>query len=177
MIRALLARAGSRLGPTGCIGVALLVLAAGFHAGTVYPEQKRLQALHDELSAMAKRASKAGDELRSPATDLEAFYAFFPAPDELPDILGKIYGAARSQGLILERGEYRVARSPLDGMLQYQLAFPVRGTYPQIRKFVDLALADVPALSLESAHFERQKIAETAVEAKITLAVQLGRKS
>lgn len=178
MIRAFIARAGARLGPMGSIGVALLLLAGGFHAGTIYPQQTRLEQLQHEISVLRQRAARSvGEDLRSPMTDLETFYAFFPVPDELPDILSKVYGAAKGQGLPLERGEYRLMRSKLDGVLQYQLAFPVHGSYPQIRKFVDRALADVPALSLESVHFERQKIAEPALDAKITLAVHLGGKS
>ena len=176
-LRSVLARAGARLGRAGAAGLALLVLAAGFQAGTLYPEKKRLQALQHEISDLRQRAIKSpGEEARSPMSTLAAFYAFFPSPEGLPEILDRIYGAAKRQSLVLERGEYKATKSTLAGMLQYQVVFPVRGTYPQIRKFVDAPLADVPALSLESVHFERQKIAETALEAKVILAVHLGSK-
>jgi Tfp pilus assembly protein PilO len=177
VIRLFIARTGASLGRSGSIGVALLVLASGFYAGTMYPEQRRLDAMQREVAELRQHARPAREETRSPADNLAAFYASFPVPDELPEILDTIFRAARRQSLTLERGEYRVTRPSTAGMVQYQLTFPVRGSYPQIRKFVDAALAELPALSLESVHFERQKIAEPVVDAKITLAVHLGRKS
>ena len=176
-LRSVIARTGARLGRAGTAGLALLVLAAGFQAGTLYPEKKRLQALEREISELRQRAMKSpADQDRSPMSSLAAFYAFFPTPQGLSEILDRIYGAAKRHSLILERGEYKPTKSTLDGMQQYRVVFPVRGTYPQIRKFVDAALRDVPALSLESVHFERQKIADTALDATVTLVVHLGSK-
>jgi Tfp pilus assembly protein PilO len=178
MMRALLARTGARLGRAGSVGFALLALAAGFYAGTLYPEQRRLAGLQRELTDLRLLAAgPAKDERRSAANDLAAFYAFFPMPDELPEILDTVFRAAKRQSLTLERGEYRVTRPAAGGMFQYQLTFPVRGSYPQIRKFIDGALAELTALSLESVQFERQKIGESVIDAKVTLAVHLGRRS
>jgi hypothetical protein len=178
MMRALIARAGARLDRAGSIGLALLLLAGGFYAGTMYPEQRRLEALQREVAELRQVAARPGDDApRSAAGELAAFYAFFPVPDELPEILDTVFRAARRQSLTLERGEYRVTRPAAGGMFQFQLTFPVRGSYPQMRKFVDGALAELPALSLESVQFERQKIGESVLDAKITLAIYLGRKS
>ena len=178
MIRTLIARAGSRLGGTGSVGLALLVLAGGFFTGTLYPEKRRLDELQREVAELRQRTAHPGREAAPATNDLAAFYAFLPDSDELPRILETVFRAAQRQSLVLERGEYRVARRPGAGaMFQYQLTFPVHGSYPQIRKFVNAALTDVPALSLESVHLERQKIGESVVDAKITLAIHLGQKS
>ena len=177
-MRALIARAGARLGRAGSIGLGLIVLAAGFYGGTMYPEKRRLEALQRDVAELRERAAKPGrNPPRTAANDLAAFYAFFPAPDELPEILDSVFRAAKRQSLVLERGEYRVTRRGAGGMFQYQVTLPVHGSYPQIRKFVDSALAQVPALALESVHFERQKIGESMVNAKITMAIHLGGKS
>jgi Tfp pilus assembly protein PilO len=177
-MRALIARAGARLGRAGSIGLGLIVLAAGFYGGTMYPEQQRLEALQREVAKLREHAAKPGKTApRTAANDLAKFYAFFPAADELPEILDIVFRAAKRESLVLERGEYRVTRRSAGGMFQYQLTFPVHGSYPQIRKFVDSALSQVPALALESVHFERQKIGEPLVDAKITLAIHLGDKS
>jgi hypothetical protein len=176
MMRAMLARAGAWLGPLGSIGAALLVLAAGFYAGTLAPETRRLEALEREV-ADARQARRAARETpRTPARELAAFYAYFPAADELPEILQAVYHAAQRQDLALERGEYKVTRPGAGGMFEYQLSFPVKGTYPQLRKFLQRALAEVPALGLESVQLERQKVGDTVLNAKITLAVHLGRR-
>jgi hypothetical protein len=62
-------------------------------------------------------------------------------------------------------------------VMRYQVTLPVRGTYPQIRKFVDGALAQVPALSLDGIQFERRNIGDATVDAKIKFVVYLGKKS
>ena len=174
-LRSLIAGAGRKLGKAGSLGLALLVLAAGFQAGTINSEKQRLQTLQNEIYELRQRAAKSSSqEARSPVSTLAAFYAFFPAPEDLPQVLDRIYGAAKRHSLVLERGEYRVTKGVVGAMLQYRVVFPVRGTYPQVRKFVDAALGDVPALSLESVHFERQKIAEGALDAKVTLIVHMG---
>ena len=176
-MRALLARAGARLGRAGSLGLGLLVLAAGFYAGTMYPEQRRLEALRREVAELRQATARPTQDARhSAAGELAAFYAFFPVADELPEILDTVFRAAKRQSLTLERGEYRVTRPAAGGMFQYQLTFPVRGSYPQMRRFIDATLAQTPALSLESVHFERQKIGEPLLDARITLAVHLGRK-
>jgi hypothetical protein len=54
---------------------------------------------------------------------------------------------------------------------------PVRGTYPQIRKFVDGAMAEVSTLSLNSIQFDRQKVGDPMVDATVKLTVYLGKKS
>ena len=176
MMRAAIARAGAWLGPVGSAGFGLLVLAAGFYAGTVLPQAWRLEALQREAVAARPATGPARDTPRTPARELAAFYAYFPAADELPEILQAVYHAARRQDLTLERGEYKVTRPASGGMFEYQLTFPVKGTYPQLRKFLQRALAEVPALGLESIQLERQKVGDTVLDAKITLAIHLGRR-
>jgi hypothetical protein len=52
--------------------------------------------------------------------------------------------------------------------------FPLRGTYPQVRRFVAAALARVPHLALDTIQFERSKVGEAVVNAKVTFVLYLG---
>jgi hypothetical protein len=92
-------------------------------------------------------------------------------------LLAKIYGAAERQSLKLEQGEYRAVADNVSKLTHYQVMLPVKGTYPQVRKFVASALTEVPNLSLESIQFERQKVSDTIVDAKIKMVLYLGRRS
>lgn len=175
-----LASGAANLGWPGILGLGLLVLVCGFYFSTLRSEQSRLDDLRQQIAtAREQRAAPAADA-RTPATasdKLAAFYGFFPGANDLPDLLQKVFAAAKGQGLQLENAEYRVVRDNVGALLQFQLTLPVHGTYPQIRKFVDGAMAQVPALSLDSIQFDRPKVGDAQVDAKVKLAVYLGKTS
>ena len=174
----LLGAGAASLGWPGVVGLGLLVSIAGFHVSTLAPQQLRLEALREENIQLRQRAkTSASDAPQGPAEKLAAFYAFFPPSKSLPDLLERIFASAKRQSLALEHGEYRALKDSVGGLTRYQVTLPVRGSYPQIRKFVDAALAEVPALSLDSIQFERRKIGDATVDAKLKLVVFLGNKS
>ena len=174
------ASGAASLGWPGILGLGLLVFVGGFYFSTLRSEESRLDDLRQQIAkARDQRAAPADDAgaPTTPAAKLAAFYGFFPRPSDLPDLLQKVFVAAKGQGLQLEHGEYRVLMDTAGGLTQFQLTLPVRGTYPQIRKFVDGAMAEVSTLSLDSIQFDRQKVGDSAVDAKVKLVVYLGKKS
>jgi Tfp pilus assembly protein PilO len=174
-LRDLLGPRAVSLGWPGMLGLALLVAIGGFYVSTLAPQQLRIDDLRKETMQLRQRAKQTNSDVpRAPAEKLAAFYGFFPPSKDLPDLLGKVFDAAKRQSLVLEHGEYRALKDSVGGLLRYQFTLPVRGTYPQIRKFVDVALAEVPALSLDSIQFERRKIGDATVDAKLKLVVFLG---
>ncbi len=166
------------LGWPGILGLGLLVFIAAFYFSTFRPEQMRLEELRSEVSKLEdKRARAPCEEPKTSGEKLTAFYGFFPPSDHIADLLGKIYGAAEQQALKLEQGEYRAVRDNVGRLTHYQITLPVKGTYPQVRKFVAAALAEVPNLSLDSIQFERQKVGDSTVDAKVKLVLYLGQRS
>lgn len=174
---ALLGNGTANIGWSGALGLGLLVSVAGFHVSTLAPQQSQLEGLRQETMQLRNLAkTSASDAPQAPAEKLAAFHAFFPSSKSLPDMLDKIFSAAKRQSLVLEHGEYGVYKDSVGGLMRYQITLPVRGSYPQIRKFVDAALAEVPALALDSIQFERRKIGDATVDAKLKLVVFLGDK-
>ena len=176
-IPTLIARAVQLIGWPGVVGLGLLAFIGGFYFSTLRPEQMRLEELRQSVAKSGDRAARSDHDLRSPNDKLAAFYGFFPPSDHLPDLLEKIYGVAAKKGLALEQGEYRAVRDNLGRLTHYQIILPVKGSYPQIRKFVAAALADVPTVSLDSIQFERQKVGDTMVDSKVKLVLYLGPRS
>jgi hypothetical protein len=177
-LHAMIVYGADSLGWPGILGLGLLAFIAGFYFSTFRPEQMRLEDLRSEVSKMEeKRARAAGEEPKTPSDKLNAFYGFFPPSDRIAGLLGKIFGAADKQALKLEQGEYRAVRDNVGRLTRYQVILPVKGTYPQVRKFVVGALAEVPNLSLDSIQFERQKVGDSMVEAKVKLVMYLGQRS
>jgi Tfp pilus assembly protein PilO len=169
---------GARLGWPGILGLVLLVSAAGFYVFALAPQRLRIEDLQRESVQLRQRAKVSEKDVpQGPADKLAAFNGFFPPSKDLPDLLEKIFGAAKRQSLVLEQGEYRPLKDTVGTLMRYQFTLPLRGTYPQIRKFVDDALAEVPALALDGIQFERRKIGDATVDAKVKMVVYLGNKS
>jgi Tfp pilus assembly protein PilO len=171
-----IARFASGAGGPGVLGIGLLVFTLAFYFSTLRPEQLRLEKMQREIAAMKQNAAQGGSAKTAPE-GLSEFYGQIPASRSLPDQLEHIYAAADAQNLKLEQGEYRVVKDNLGRLLRFQIILPVKGNYQQIRKFISAALADVPTLSLDSVQFERQKIGDATIDAKIKLAVYLGQAS
>jgi len=168
--------AAQSLGWPGVVGLGLLAFAAGFYFSTLRPAQLRLEQLRRESLELEQLPLRAAvEEPTSNRERLEAFYAFLPPAARTADLLGKVFAAAEKQGLSLEQGDYRVQRDNVGGITHYQVMLPLRGTYPQVRKFVAAALAQVPNLSLDSIQFERQTVGDSTVEAKVKFVMYLGR--
>ena len=175
--RFLLADTLERLGRPGVIGVALLVSGLGLAASTVWPswqeltrQQARLAAAQERQRAAAARAPLPDD---SPAGQLRVFYAHFPAHHDASGSLSQLFAAARESGLQLSRGEYAFVTDRQTGLVVYRMTLPVRGGYTQVREFVAAALKAVPALALDELTFERPRISETQVQARVRFTLYL----
>jgi Tfp pilus assembly protein PilO len=179
-IHTAVASGATNLGWPGILGLALLVFVGGFYFSTIRSEESRLDDLRQQIAKAHEQRVAPADGAGAPMTPsdrLAAFYGFFPRPNDLPDLMEKVFAVAKGQGLQLERGEYRVVKDSGGVLTQFQVILPVRGTYPQIRKFVDGAMVEVSTLSLNSIQFDRQKVGDPMVDATVKLAVYLGKKS
>ena len=162
----------------GVVGLGLLAFCLAFYGSALLPAQGRLAEMHDQVNALGARIAqmKTVPQQETPETQLAAFYQFFPDFAATPDLLEKLYAAAETSGIVLEQGEYRLASSKEDKLERYQVTLPVRGSYPAVRKFLGRVLADLPAASLDSVSFQRQKVGDTQVESQIKLTLYLGGK-
>jgi len=48
--------------------------------------------------------------------------------------------------------------------MRFQMTLPLKGKYPQIRKYLDSLLAEIPIVSLENLQLERQKVGDPALK-------------
>jgi len=161
-----------KLGPIGGLGVALLFGCAVFFFAAVAPVEDELASLQEQRMAedLAKRG---GRRAVDSASQLNEFMAFFPTADTTSRWLGLVYAAAEKEGIQLAQGTYKERGDGAVGLMAYQVTLPVRGAYPQIRRFIGQVLTDVPAASLESIAFQRERSADGAVDAKVVFTLHL----
>lgn len=176
LIRRRLVHGLRRLGAPGMAGLVLLLAAGLFAAAVVLPARDRMQQLDRRIAAAdAKLQAPAvgAGQPQTPGEQLVAFYQTFPKGTTVPDWLGKIYGIAGEQKLSLDVGEYALTQSQAGRLDRFRISLPIKGSYPQIRRFIAAALATAPALSLESVYFKREKVAEGSVDAKVVFLLYL----
>jgi hypothetical protein len=160
----------------GLLGLALLAGAAAFQLAGVRPLQRQAAALESEADALAARLGSRGTVLprATPRNQLVNFYGFFPAIDSIPDVLGEVQQAARNNGLLLEKGEYRLTQEREFPVGRYQITLPVRGSYPQVRGFVNDVLDAVPAAALEDLAMKREAAGDPELEARVRFTLFVG---
>jgi hypothetical protein len=164
------------LGWQGVAGAVLLLMAVALHYFVASAQSARLDALQHESSALKVRAAPAArGELAAAggADEVARFYAYFSGPPST-EWLKKVYAAAAASNLVLERGEYRGTPVNEGRLLRYQVTLPVKGSYPQIRRFVDQVLTDVPVAAMDDISFKRETIGTTQIEARIRLSLFVG---
>lgn len=176
-LRWILQNSLSALGWPGVVGLGLLAFCGVVYLSAIVPAQHRLADMKAQtlsLRALLAKNNATQKETPTPEVQLNRFYQFFPAHTATPDLLEKLYAAAESSNIVLEQGDYRLASTKGDKIAHYQVTLPVKGSYPQIRKFIGRILADLPASSLDEVSFQRQKIGDMQVESQIKLTLYLG---
>ena len=147
------------LGAVGTAALIMLAAAGVFFLMVLQPMQQERARLEGALS---KNTSKSGNQ------NLSAFYGFLESKDETTDALAKLYAIGTATGVSLQSGNYRSQKAP--GRLErYELALPVSGSYAQIRDFLNRALAEIPALSLDQMTLRRDGRNEAALQAELRL--------
>jgi hypothetical protein len=147
----------------GALGTAALIMLAA--AGVFF--LMVLQPMQDERARLENALSKNTPKAGAPA-NLVAFYGFLESKDDTTDALAKLYAIGTATGVVLQSGSYRSQKAA--GRLErYELALPVSGSYAQIRDFLNRALAEIPALSLDQMTLRRDGRNDAAVHAELRL--------
>jgi len=161
----------------GAAGAGLLAACAAFYLSAIGPAQTRESAARASAVSIRERVKLAahglgGSEL-TPAEQLDEFYRIFPNDKNLLPWLKKVFDLAEAQGINLDQGEYKLVRDKVGKLSRFEIILPVRGGYPQIRNYLNRLHAEIPIVSMEHLQFERQKVNDPQVEAKIRLALYL----
>lgn len=111
------------------------------------------QAGTDGLSLMAKRHA--------------AFRAVLAPDTEATRLLETLFAAALREKIALAQAEYKWSSDTDGGYRTLEVLVPVKGSYPQVRRFIDSALAGMPAAALEEVSFRRDGVAAASLEARL----------
>jgi hypothetical protein len=148
-----------QLGALGTAALVMLAAAGVFFLMVLQPMQEERARLE---GALAKSPAKGN------SANLSAFYGFLESKDETTDALAKLHAIGTATGVELQSGTYR-SQQAAGRLERYELALPVSGSYAQIRDFLNRALAEIPALSLDQMTLRREGRNDAAVHAELRL--------
>lgn len=167
------------LGVPGLAGAAMLLLALGYGLLGLMPHWQSLQQLSvqtqeaREYLARVEEGSIAAPVV--PQRQLDDFRSKLPAQPQATVAIDRIYALAAQERITLARGEYSLGVDPKTHLARYQILLPVRGSYPQLRRFLHALLGQLPAVVVEDVEFQRKKIADTDLTGRIRLTLYLSR--
>ena len=165
-------RSLQRLSSPGRFGMLLAIYAAGLTTFTLLPGCQREADLQQRLARhqatlSAERQGPTPDGEGTPEHQLALFHQAFPPQDALPDSLERIYALAGEQALALEQAQYKFVPEPSGRLARYEITVPASGRYPQLRRFLERVLAELPTLALRDLHFKRDGIDKDKVDAAL----------
>ncbi len=171
----------SQLGWPGAVGAGMLALGIAFYFSAMQPAQQQLDTARHSASSQHERIERAGralnDGTRPLGEQLAAFYRIFPNERNATEWVGKIAAIAQRDGLSLQQADYKAERDKTGKLTRFQMNLPLKGEYQKIRRFLSDLRAEIPIVSLEQVQFERQKVGDPLVDAKIRLVIFLGKSS
>ncbi|QCP14976.1 hypothetical protein FCL38_28305 [Pseudoduganella umbonata] len=160
-----------RSGGAACLAVALF--AAGLATWAWLLPQRA--ALQEELARPLPKASTLVEAPPPPTANenLSLFYATLGEKRYAEQQVRTLFDLAGKAGLALNQGEYKFAYDKASGVTSYQIALPVKGSYPNIWQFALEVLAAVPFAALDEVSFRRDTIADPVVEARLRITLYL----
>lgn len=139
-------------------------------AASLALERAAAARLDQSLAARPSQptASQAGaDDLGLLAKRHAAFKAVLAPDTEATRLIETLFAAAEREKIVLAQAEYKWGTEADGGYRTLEMLLPVKGSYPQVRRFIDNALAGMPAAALEEAAFRRDGVAAAGLEARL----------
>lgn len=177
-----------KIGTFGLLGLAITLGCCLFYVLNIAPLNQQLVLAKIELAQAdsyktqqqlnIKPTQQEVQPAQTTTADIQRFYTRFPAGESLPKWLRLIDKTASKQGLILNRGDYKLTQikqlKTMQGELaRYEIVLPVTGQYTQIRQFIAQVLLELPALALSDLHIKRENVQSQMVEARLVFVLLL----
>lgn len=162
----------ARVGGLALLAIALSVVAVAGHFA-VLPKLQELIEANFRAQAVVRAQPAESHLAQQVRTRYDEFRLRLAPLNEHRNHLKALFKEAADSGVSLSQGDYRLQPDSDCNCQALQITLPIRGTYPQIRAFVDAALAKIPPLSLDEISFRRENVKSPVVEAQLRLTLYL----
>ncbi|MDF0731749.1 type 4a pilus biogenesis protein PilO [Pseudomonas entomophila] len=168
------------LGRAGQAALLVGALAVLFAVAAVLPRWQAVRTLQaSEADARAQVQRVLRGELKVAARPeqqtLDSLRQQLPGQPQASELIERLYRLASAERISLARGEYALGVDPKTQLARYQIVLPVRGSYPQIRGFLQALLGQLPTLVLEDLELQRKRIGDSELNARLRMTLYLSR--
>lgn len=131
--------------------------------------EKELTAIDKELAVQSSSRQIAKESVE--ILKQQKFLDLLGDANYLEQEVKRILEIAHQTDVLLSAGEYRKSDNPHGRYTTYSMKFPLRGSYLQIRRFVEHCLLQMPYVSLDELSFHRVSISQAVLEAKVSFTI------
>lgn len=171
-VRRSLRRAWMAWGPAGAFALVALLGAAvlqGLSADWREAAAVELTRIGELRASARQRLAAAQEDAATHSQRMSPVQWAASLPDGAlrQDRLADLLEAAIKNGLSVERTEHALIIDATSGLERLRVAMPLAGPYPQLRAFIDTALGQDAALSLDALKLRRASATAATVEADL----------
>lgn len=167
-----------KLGIWGLLGLLLIIGSSFFYISKIPPLDESTEALIIAHQVAQSQGNDAAVQQEAPPAqntteEIATFYERFPEAERLPEVLATINQLANQQKIVLNSGDYKLNKIKQTNasnhkiLTKYEITFPVKGPYTQIRTFVADVLEKLPAIALTDIQMNRESTMDSNVESKL----------
>ncbi|QXI40708.1 type 4a pilus biogenesis protein PilO [Pseudomonas xantholysinigenes] len=172
--------AAARLGRVGLAATLVALLAVGLALAAVLPQWQAVRALRAaEADANTQVQRLARGELKVQVKPeqqaLDTLRQQLPGQPQASELIERLYHLANAERISLARAEYALGVDPKTQLARYQIVLPVRGSYPQIRGFLQALIGQLPTLVLEDLELQRKRIGDRELTGRVRMTLYLSR--
>jgi hypothetical protein len=152
-----------RVGPAGVAG--LLATTAAVVIGLV-----GVASIHDAAGSLATQISRLRQHPNlAPRIEdgLGKVITTLPTRDQMPVVIDEVLKQAGLAGVALDTGHYAYSPPKTGSVGRYEIEFPVKAEYPNIRDFINRTLTAVSSAGLDKLRIERKAVADPLVNADV----------
>ena len=158
-------RVSDELSLTSKLALLLLLLTLLDVLMVYLPRQQALTRL-TQISASQHNTPPAS---ANPAQPLQRYVAQFPAQATRASQLSRLVDLAKQEQLLLDEVTYKTQQLAGQAFSQTSVEFSVIDTYPNVHRFLNRVLADMPFVTIDTLRLTRENVLDNAVEARIRL--------
>jgi len=159
-----------RLGWPGGLGIAALLLAGLLELGLARRWEDQAQDLEAQalrLQGQLRRQQLQEAAAPAPLAPEQWLQRQLPSAQQREQRLADLLELSLRAGLAGSRTEHRLSVDAATGLERLRVSMPVQGTYAQLRGFIEAALRQDLALSLDSLKLRRASPAAGELEAEL----------
>jgi hypothetical protein len=156
-----------RVGPAGVAGL----LATTAAAVIVVVGLLSIRNATDSLTAQISRLQQHPNTAARIEDGLGKVITTLPTRDQMPVVIGQVLQQASLAGVALDIGHYAYSPPKTGNVGRYEIEFPLKAEYPNVRDFINRTLKAVPSAGLDKLRIERKAVGDALVNADVRFVV------